>query len=760
MSKNNYSMEGIAKKDLVNLALSDSLVVKNQAFSHRFLNWLESGWAVLLFYVVMTAVFTWPLVTRLSDSLSDWGDPADLAWRIGAILRQLTTDPLHLYQTTSMFPVRNELALDELVTGQAFVAAPIWWLTHNAPLTYNLLNSASFTLSGWAMWLLVRRLTGVSVAGLVAGMIYAFSPWHYAEYGHLSLAAQQWMLLALFFLLRFIEKSQSPLVNPLAKRNWVNLALFVFFFVLQALVAGYLAYFEAILVGLFTAFYFLVERHWLIQLWCKLWRKRGKNEVSTNWWQLVCLVSAGFVAALIILPFIMPFIEAQQLYHFNRSLSEISYWSAAPTSFLRTSPQSWLYGPLEHGLFGLKTSVERALYPGVITLILVIVGLISPGRRFLEVERMPVRRWFFVGITLLALVLSFGPTLNLEAYGLKPTGISLPYQWFYRLVPGFDALRVPYRFGQLMMLGLAVLAGYGVARILKSRLRRLTFKGHRVGSVMVTLVLVSLVTADFIAPGVPITSTPTGSNAPALYHWLASPEATQAIPPDALFLEAPMALGGGSSPINTSSIYLMYSLSHGRPLLNGSANIIPPGYDRLFNEMQNFPNPATLDIAFALGVKFIIVHPKALTTPAQRTALIQEAGPGGRLKIVHRFPALDGDPRYKDVIYRLKAHPERFAKLAKIIPAGAKVFLGDDSSHHRLYTAVLPALIGASRTYFSNYTTIYSPQITVAGANQTYEYGIFYRGSNIEPAKYGYSPADLIPLNDNEIIQVYHKRSG
>src|SRR5207247_5572660 len=77
----------------------------------------------------------------------------------------------------------------------------------------------------------------------------------------------------------------------------------------------------------------------------------------------------------------------------------------------------------------------------------------------------PGARWAFAGVALLALLLALGPTLNLDSYGQGSTGIPLPYSWLYDVVPGFNALRVPGRFGQLLMLGLAVLAGYGTARL-------------------------------------------------------------------------------------------------------------------------------------------------------------------------------------------------------------------------------------------------------------------------------------------------------
>ncbi|HET9495474.1 MAG TPA: hypothetical protein VFR15_14680, partial [Chloroflexia bacterium] len=150
---------------------------------------IRSGWGALALFAVVSALFTLPLVGRLPDTLPDWNDAADSTWRIGTISRNLLTDPLHLYRTPALYPLDNALALDELLTGQAFFAAPVVWLTGNTVLAYNLLNFLSFVLSGFAMWLLVRHLTGSYLAGLVAGMVFAFSPWHYGQYGHLGLAA-------------------------------------------------------------------------------------------------------------------------------------------------------------------------------------------------------------------------------------------------------------------------------------------------------------------------------------------------------------------------------------------------------------------------------------------------------------------------------------------------------------------------------------------------------------------------------------------
>ncbi len=760
-------------------------------------DWFRSGWAALLFFTVATIGFSWPLAIGLSNTLPDWGDPPDVAWKIGTVARQLLTDPFNLYHSGAFYPLKNGLALGELTTGQGLLAAPVVWLTANLVLAYNLLNFLSYLLSGWAMWLLVRHLTGSSRAGLVAGMIYSFSPWHYGQYGHLPLSAQQWMIFALYFLIRFLEGTQTTAAWK--KRNFLYLGLFVLFFVLQAIASGYYAYFETILVGIYLIYYFLFASGLAGQVWQRL---RRKSALSLDRRRLAqqfgLVVGAGIVAFGLILPFVVPFIQAQRTYNFKRDLSEISYWSAAPTSLLRMSDRSWLYKPVERGLFNLQTSVERELYPGLITLLLAATGLWFAFRRrkaspdsatdYPDPQSLaatshrpaPTPIWAFAALSLSGLILSFGPSLYLDAYGLSPTGLSLPYAWFYSWVPGWDALRVAGRFAQLFMLGLAVCAGYGVAFLSATgKTQNATFSpasptqnpvpktrfpklSPRNLSFLFSGLLLVLVSVEFFAPGVPSRPTGTGEAAPPLYRWLAGPEAARIIPKDALLLELP--INDQPTAITSNPIYLMYSLAHGRPMLNGSANIVPPGYERLRYEMLSFPSPATLDLAEGLGVQFVLIHTKGLSADANRAELERQTGPDGRLELVKTFEAYDGDSRFKDGVYRVKATPQRFQKLSKLIPPGAEVLLVDHPNGKRLYTAALPRLIGPDRQYFSNYTTIYRDipgnAVQAAQANRVYEYAIFYRGSGTLPTEFGYNPSDLLPNDENDIIQVYRKRPG
>lgn len=706
-------------------------------------------WFSLGVFVLATIAFTWPLASNLNGALFDLGDPADSSWRLGSMAYQLLHDPFHLYQSLTLYPVPNVLTLDELLTGNALLTAPLIWLTANPVLAFNVLVFGSFALSGFATYLLARHLTGSFGAGIVAGIIFAFSPWHYAQHGHLGIGATEWMVFALYFLLLFLEQTASR------SRRSLYLALFTLCFALQVLVAGYLAYFATIIVGLYLMYYFLFESGWLTRffrfmrsslarpLLARLHRKAAEpSPVATTapaikqlGWQLVGLTLAAGIAFLVILPFIWPFVETQRQYTFDRPLSEVRRFSASPNGLLLVPEQSWL----THLKFLHKQSGERALYPGLIATLLAGLGLVLGGR--LQQHK---RRWIFALIGLVGLILSLGPYLNMDEVGTKPTNIPLPYLWFYYHVPGFDALRVPYRFGVIMMLGLAICAAYGVVALQQLRWGFSPRKARWAGGIAIGAML--LAGGEFYAPGLPMQAVGIGDTTPTVYRWLASASATPIVPSNALLLELPM---NASNPVNTYPLYALYNLQYRRPLLNGSANIVPPGYTRLFNEMKDFPSVRSLDVIEGLKVQFLIVHPNDLTSN-QRKTLDTELKTANRLEIVKNFG--------EALLVRVKPDA-RFTGLLRKMPPGSQLLLSDESGNIQsrgLYTTALSGIFGSQYQYFSPYQTIYNPQVRSSQPHRVYDFAVLYK--NTSSIESGYSNTNLI--FSNETIEVYARPPG
>ena len=100
-------------------------------------------------------------------------------------------------------PERNTLAYSEHFAGQAFQALPVYWLTGNPLLAYNLIFLSTFVLSGVGAYLLVRELTGSRLGGTVAGALFAVNEYRGASLSHLHTLSAHWVPIALVGLLVF-----------------------------------------------------------------------------------------------------------------------------------------------------------------------------------------------------------------------------------------------------------------------------------------------------------------------------------------------------------------------------------------------------------------------------------------------------------------------------------------------------------------------------------------------------------------------------
>jgi hypothetical protein len=193
--------------------------------------------------------------------------------------------------------------------------------------------------------------------------------------------------------------------------------------------------------------------------------------------------------------------------------------------------------------------------------------------------------------------LSLGPTPTTLGQPLDGLGL---YGWLYRLVPGFDGLRAPARFAMIVALVLAVLAGLGVAE-----LRRRGWRGWLVPAASVAL-LAESTAAPLVLNDVwrdyGLRSPPRrlllGEETPPIYTEV------ETLPADAVLAELPF----GSEPSELR--YMLYTLEHGRRIVNGFSGAFPPRYlalrARLAEPLAD-PERAWTALA-ASGATHVIVH--------------------------------------------------------------------------------------------------------------------------------------------------------
>jgi hypothetical protein len=207
---------------------------------------------------------------------------------------------------------------------------------------------------------------------------------------------------------------------------------------------------------------------------------------------------------------------------------------------------------------------------------------------------------FFAALAFVAALLALGPVPTVD--GIQ-SNLPAPYAVLYWHVPGYDGLRVPARYSTLVVLGLAVCAGFG-ARELRRRGRA----GSLALVAMTTFFLVESTGAPIPldkALGDPVYAAPgpvrPRSEAPDVY------KAAAALPRGTVLIEFPF----GSPTWDLQYVY--YQHAHHLPIVNGFSGGAPLWYFRTvdaFDQMSRDPSTAW-DVLSRSGASHAIVHRQA-----------------------------------------------------------------------------------------------------------------------------------------------------
>lgn len=528
---------------------------------------------VLCLYTLMTAVLTFPVVLHMKDGLAI-GDPSLNTWAMAWNAHSILTDPLNLFNANIFYPfTENSLALSEHLFANNIVSLPIIILTDNPILAYNAVFLISFILSGFGMFLLVHYHTEDRYSAFLAGTAFAFCVVRFSHLGHLQLLSVQWTPLALLYLDKFLWRS-----------NFKNFILFWLFYILQILSSWYSAVYITITVTLYLIYYFfrysevrklIADRDFLYQ---------------TAIFILLTIV--------VMIPFSLPYIHVAQEYGFIRSISESELFSADVMDYFLTPPNNMLYGDFSKPIQEGRNWGEHSLFPGLMVIILSIYGLLNKNRPGIKTIKQTIyqnkysAKGCFLLIGVVAFVMSLGPYFYF--FG-QNTGIPLPYKFFYETVPIFGSMRVPSRFGIIVMLSLSVLAGYGLAKLL----RGLNTNKKIIISSLFTLFII--LESLYIPLGVPTIQT--GEDIPEIYRWLGQEEGEFAV------VELPTGyFTPDGNNLHYDTKYMYFSTYHWKKLVNGYSGFFPPYYIELLHHLQSFPSDESITRLEDVGVRYVIIH--------------------------------------------------------------------------------------------------------------------------------------------------------
>ena len=612
---------------------------------------------VLAIFAVLTAVMTWPMVAHFDDAvLGPPGDNLEYVWKMWWFKQALLergTSPFFIPEV--FYPFGYPLALSETTMAHTVLGLPITALWGEV-VAYNTMVFASFVLSGYATFLLLRELGCGALGALIAGLVFAFCPYRLAHLGagHLPLMGTGWIVLAFLALERLIRRP-----------SWGRGALLGVAFALTALSSWY----YVLIVGPFLGLYLLLRvRPARTMLWRgELWLGLGVG---------------GVLCALLVAPAALPLLRLYAAGEMGPgySLGYVDRWSASPLDFI--------YPNAMHPWWGAGLTVryyqnvnENMLYLGLVALILAGIGLWArQGERSARV---------FATLGVIAFVLALGTTLHLggkavhirvpaaleyqfsramyvltgrlalhkadysplRAEGAIP--LPLPALLLYLFVPAMGAMRVWARFGVMAILGISVLAGWGAEWVLKRLGKR-----RLLGQLLLAGGMVFLVLLDFAA--FPYAYGYTEVRGQAVDLWLAKQ------PPKTPVIQYPLE--------KTWYGWMLYPARvHGQPIAYGYGTFAPRAYREGIKTVADWPSEAALETLRAWGIKYVLMGARSYGEkwPAVRGAV--EAMPG-----VKEVAVFDDRPIFhEDRLFKL-LRPTADVPATELISGERQAYLQDE----------------------------------------------------------------------------------
>ena len=602
--------------------------------------------SVLLFYTLLALLLTWPLVLHFTTHLPGDGidDPAlawNLWWMKARLVDQLNLDIFHA--DWMFWPIEINLGFYTLTPLNGLLSVPLQ-TGLSLVVASNAILLSSFILGGYGTFLLVRYLLqrdwGLGIGDsitqspisnpqflipVVSGIIYAFasSKLFYASLGQFNIASSQWIPFTVLYLLRVGER-----------RRWQDAALAALFLTFQAWSELTYATFLLIFIGL----YFL----WLMGI--GYFARPTHSQFTIRYSPFTIFFLFTFTGAIFLIG-IAPFLWAMlpdmrvegDFFTSGGGFSDI--FSADLLGYLApTRLHPWL-GNWVSGL-PFPNDKGQHIFIGYSALALAVIGAIYLLRR------QGWRGFFWPGTTFVFWLLTLGPNLRIAG---QATPIPGPFA-LVSLLPFFNGNRYPSRYSVMLMLGVAVLAGYGVLGIVNWRLRRARSASILQSTALNRLIASSLIIL-FLFEHLSIPLPLSDFRIPSVYETIAAEAGDFAV------LELPTGWRNGARVMGRSDLLIMmeqwYQTSHGKRLLGGntsrnpaykfqyftdaplvgdliglmnadqpdSAPVIDAEWDSLLAR-NRASAPAVLDF---LDVRFIVVHLEK--SPPQLARFVEEALP-------------------------------------------------------------------------------------------------------------------------------------
>jgi hypothetical protein len=398
------------------------LTQKTSSHLYNCKKYLVHIYAVIM-YTSLALVVTWPIAIEFTTGIvgEDGGVDGFLhVWNMWWVEYALSHGYSPFYTHMLYYPQGVDLFWQTMGFSQGVAALPVVLLF--GPIAgWNWTVISSFIIGGYVAFLFARHLTGNNFAALIAGTIYAFSPFHLEKLidGNIVVATQ-WVPCFVFVFHLLLE-------HPL----WWRVVLSGFLLLWVSLGSWY--------YGLFCVLYSVLATF----VWM-LYRERNRM-LQLGLWGIAPVLLWGLVIA----PHIITLAQAGDRVLSDMREIHISRSSDLMDFFLPNPVHPWWGNQIR--------DMRDSIYPNAI-LWNVSMGWIAwllAGLGIVTSWRCSWRWTILLGMTL---ILAMGPMLQIAGYS---TGIPLPFALLQDL-PGIRASQRPNHMVVVSSLIIAVLAAYGV----------------------------------------------------------------------------------------------------------------------------------------------------------------------------------------------------------------------------------------------------------------------------------------------------------
>jgi hypothetical protein len=459
------------------------------------------------------AAMSWPLVTDPSRlGVMDRVDAKLNAWILSWVGHALWREPARLFDAPIFHPLKDALAFSENLLLPGLAAAPLT-LAGEPVLAFNAVFLLSALASGLGVERLARRAGADAAGAFVAGALFAAGAHRWLLVAHLHAHVGLFLPLVALALDRFWQRRTMPAALAVAALVAAQAAASVYLGVLAATLA-------VVVVALMLA---------------------GGLRAR----ELARLALAGALAAVVLAPLAAPYFRVRAQQGAERSLADVEAHAATPASYLASVSAPWIrlserwLEPEER---------PRALFPGLVPLLLGVTGLASAPRRF---------RSAALAVAATGFVLSLGTATPLFAP-------------LHELLVPLRAVRALYRFALLPVLALCLLAGLALTR------------RPRLAALALVLGLLEARPAAL-----------------ALTRHEPPPQGLRAL------AARPGALA--VVPLGERDVDSMLALAPGlRPLVNGYSGLTPRHYELLEEALEPADSPDALRFLRAVGVSELL----------------------------------------------------------------------------------------------------------------------------------------------------------